>query len=352
MTILWYQSAMNNSQSGQGAVSNILAVAGFIILIAIIVWGAFHFLNLASSGFSSFLSRSDANAITLTLSSEEVSSGQPLDVAWDYSPAEGSGNYTLLYQCRDGFLFRAINTAGVVSAVPCGDPYTVGDSSTKGVRLIPTLSASTSVDVPFTVIFMLAGTSTGSTTTEAATHPQGNATVTVKPQAEDTATTVTPPTTTTPPTQTPPASTGTVVPAGKPDLAVRIIAIGVIDMYTNQFVNRMPTSQNDIAAVKFDIANNGTGSSGAWYFTAQLPTTPAAPYTSPQQRSLAPGDHIENVLRFNQMASGGGTFSVSVDPYNSVSETNESNNYATQWVSGGYGYYPMPYQPYPQPYVY
>ena len=115
------------------------------------------------------------------------------------------------------------------------------------------------------------------------------------------------------------------------------------------FVNRAPTSQYDMVAVKFDVANQGSAPSGAWYFTAQLPTSPMTPYTSSQQNSLAVGAHIENTLRFNNVMQGGGTFTVSVDPSNTVGESNEGNNYASQWVSGGYGYTnptPQPYYPY------
>ncbi|MBI5457069.1 hypothetical protein HY969_05010 [Candidatus Kaiserbacteria bacterium] len=341
--------ANEDASPKSGLVSNILAVAGFIILIAIVVWGAFHFLNIASSGFSSLFNRNSGNTITVTLSNRTVNSGQPLDVSWKYTPANG-GSYAVLYQCKDNFQFRGINAAGVVTGIPCGSPYTVGDSSAKSVRLVPVLGGATATDIPFSIVYSSqAATSTG-TTTGQATRAQGNATVTVSPQAGG----VSIATSTLPATGTGSSQTGTVntVP-GKPDLMVRILAVGVIDGYSGMFVQRAPQGPNDIMAVKFDIANVGTGASGTWYFSAQLPTSPTAPYVSSAQRSLGRGDHIENTLRFNQVAPGGGNFTVTVDPSNAVGELSESNNYASEWVQGGIGGYPYgtqypgsPYYPY------
>lgn len=322
-----------------GLISNILAVAGFIILIAIVVWGAFHFLNIASSGFSSLLSRNSTSTVQITLSSRTVASGQPLDVSWKYSPSGTGGFFALMYQCREGFQFRGINAAGVVSPIPCGAPYTVGDSSAKSVRLVPVLGGTAPADIPFSIMYTQGGTATGTSTQPAATtRAQGNTTVTVTPQAGMPIAT-----STLPVTGSLPGATTVKAPVGKPDLMVRIIAIGMIDPYTGAFVNRMPTSKNEVAAVKFDIANVGAGPSGMWYFTAQLPTYPATPYVSPAQNSLGRGDHIENTLRFNQVSPNGGTFSVTVDPSNAISELSESNNYISEWINGDTGYYPTPY---------
>jgi hypothetical protein len=334
---------MTTYQSGQGAISNILAIAGFIILIAIIVWGAFHFLGIASSGFSSLFG-GGGNEINVSLSSEEVTSGEPVDVSWGYE-TEVAGTYSLLYQCRDGFIFRVINANGVVNTLPCGTAVPLGNESVKTARLVPALSGTDAVDVTLTLVF--APTEEAATTTPSE-RAEGTAEVTVNPQATPS---TTPPTPTPAPAPAPsPVSTPTPVapttPVGKPDLVVRVLAVGVIDSYSGSFVSRMPTSQYDIVAVKFDVANQGSAPSGSYYFNAQLPTAPASPYVSPLQASLAPGSHIENTLRFNNVTSGGALFSVTVDPSGAVNETNESNNYASQWVSGGYTYpttYPYSY---------
>ena len=91
------------------------------------------------------------------------------------------------------------------------------------------------------------------------------------------------------------------------------------------------TSANEAYAV-FDIANRGMAQTGAWHFTANVPTTGSAQYyVSPAQMSLAPGAHIENTLRFSPLT--GGAFTVTVDPDNRVKESNESNNTASTYIS-------------------
>jgi len=123
------------------------------------------------------------------------------------------------------------------------------------------------------------------------------------------------------------------VPATPADLVVRILAVGVIDPATGAFVNRTPASPADVAAVQFDIANEGGSSTGVWYFDAQLPTTYAGYlYTSPGQEPLGPGDHIINTLRFTPVISGGGIFNVIIDPQGRVNESNKTNNTATQFI--------------------
>lgn len=118
-------------------------------------------------------------------------------------------------------------------------------------------------------------------------------------------------------------------PARLPDLSVQILSEGVIDRITGDIVPRPVTSANDLVAVSFDITNVGAASSGPWYFSAELPTIPHYAYTSPEQSSLPPGAHIENMLRFTR-AVPGGTFSVTVDPSNRIDESSKGND-AASW---------------------
>ena len=113
------------------------------------------------------------------------------------------------------------------------------------------------------------------------------------------------------------------------DLSVRILSLGVIDRISGDIIPRSPMSPDDLVAVRFLISNSGNVPTGPWYFGALLPTTaPNSAYASPVQASLAPGDSIENMLRFTY-AVPAGLFTVYVDQYNQVSESNESNNTAS-----------------------
>ena len=326
---------MADGQQSPGLLANILAVAGFIILIVIIVWGAYHLLRLTGSGVSSLFSRfSGTGSITLNAPSTPIESGKAFPLSWKYTPQE-NGTYAFLYQCKSGFRFDATAPSGAISAVPCGNAFTIGNNTS--VILTPVLSGTSTIDVPISVVFMPSATSSAS-------RPQGTATVRVA--AGSVAPVVQP----TPVTETRIGTSDTSVAsgnAGPADLRVKIIAVGVIDAYGN-FVARAPMNPGEIAAVKFDIGNGGGVATGVWNFTVQVPTSPAYTYQSPPQTSLAPGAHIENTLRFRPVSPGGGMVNVLVDPQNLVREQNESNNSASIWMSasGSTGY------PYQAPYVY
>lgn len=316
-----------------GLLANILAVAGFIILIVIIVWGAYHLLRLTGSGISSLFTRiRGGSAIELTAPAT-ATSGTALTVSWKYSPTE-NGTYALLYQCKSGFRFEMKTPAGTQAALPCGNAYTLGTAT--NVSLTPILTGTSSLDVPLSVVFMPSATTSTS-------RPQGAATIRVTAAAGAPAPAPAQPSTPAAPATPKPSTSGSTpgsgtIPkvSGPADISVHIIAVGVIDARTNMFVARAPISAHEIMAVKFDIGNIGASPTGTWNFTAQLPSSPVHTFVSPAQRSLAPGDHIENTLRFSPVAPGGGMIFISVDPANTVRESNEGNNNASQWVNGGY----------------
>lgn len=318
---------MADSEKAPGLLANILAVAGFIILIVIIVWGAYHLLRLTGSGVTSLFSRfTNGNEITITVPAT-VESGASLPISWEYE-REGDGSFALLYQCKAGFRFELPTPSGSVAAIPCGNAFTVGDRTSLSVT--PVLSGTSSADVPFTVIFMPAATSTNE-------RPQGTATVRVNARGNGTATPSTPT-----PSQPTPSTPSSPVETGSPDLSVRVLSVGVIDDGGN-YIQRAPMHAGEISAVKFDIANNGGASTGAWYFTVNLPMQGGYLYASPAQASLAPGAHIENILRFRPMQSGGGNLTITVDSTKAVSESNEGNNSTAIWVNASA--YPMQYYP-------
>lgn len=303
-----------------GILANILAVAGFIILIIVIVWGAYHLLRLTGSGVTSLFSRfGGSDAITITVP-RETESGTAFPISWNHD-ADEAGSYVFLYQCKSGFRFD-VTTRGRANPVQCGTAFNVGTSTS--LSLTPMLTGTTTADVPVSIVFAPTATSTDA-------RPQGTATVRVLAQSGTTGTTVTPvaPSTNTPATTPAPISTG------KPDLSVRILAVGTINSVTGAFENRYPVGPNDIAAVQFDIANNGGSASGNYYFTVNLPMQGGYLYTSPIQSSLTPGSHVVSTLRFKPVQSGGGTVTVNVDTTYAVGETNEGNNSAAMYISSG-----------------
>jgi len=299
-----------------GLLANILAVAGFIILVIVIVWGAYHLLRLTGSGVTSLFSRfGNSTEITVTAPREQVTSGKSFPITWKFSPKE-AGSYALLYQCKSGFRFDATSASGS-TAIPCGSAFTVGTSTS--LTMIPMLSGASALEIPISIVFMPSATTS-------TTRPQGTATIRVA--AAEGATPETKPVATTP-TATPRPTQ----PVTKADISVHILAVGSINPSTGAFESRYPTGPNDIAAVQFDIGNNGGSSTGTYYFTVQLPMQDGYTYSSPIQMNLAPGSHVVNTLRFKPVQSGGGNIIVNVDTTYAVNESNEGNNSAAMFIS-------------------
>lgn len=291
--------------------SNLLAIVGVIILVVIVIWGIVHLASLSKSWFSSLFS---GRAASIAISAPaEVTASTPFTVSWEYTPSE-TGSYAFLYQCQSSMHFE---TADASAEIPCGASLTL-PPSVMSVDIKAKLTGKSSVSVPFSIIYVPSATSS--------TSVQGGATILVSPA------------TSTPIVSTPTTPTAKpAAPTGPADLSVRIISVSA--------------DQSGNATAVFDIANTGSGASGTYHFEAQLPVTQypygttqqAYKYTSPAQASLAPGDHIVSTLHFSG-AQLGGVFSVTVDPAEVVNDSNRTNNYVYQTLSGPY--YGQPYYTY------
>lgn len=118
---------------------------------------------------------------------------------------------------------------------------------------------------------------------------------------------------------------------GLPDLTVKIAAIGYLaNDSQNTFVASSSVPVGLRPAVRFTVFNKGTNITGAWNFSAAIPTRSATSYKSPMQQSLLPGDSIDYTLGFDQARSGKDQpieIKVNYDSY--VAESNTTNNTAS-----------------------
>jgi hypothetical protein len=322
-----------NDLPKSGMFSNILAVAGLVVLIAIIVWGLSYVVSFSKSWISSFPSFfRPSSSIKVTAPLGKIPSGEEFPISWRYAP-RSAGTYAFLYECQEGVQFKTTILKGLQAVIPCGIGYSML-SDNNSFAAIPFLSGTSSLAVPFSIIFM---SNAPIVPGETVSQPNGSATVTViaaETPVESTGrisatvmTSVAPESVSaTEPMQ---AENHAILPVtNNADLSVKILSVGVIDPVSGAIIPRRPASANDIAAVRFLISNEGGIYTGEWHFTANLPTVPATPYTSPVQKSLAPKDSIENTLRFNN-AIPNEIFSVTVDPANKVVESDETNNTAS-----------------------
>ena len=325
-----------SSQEKASLLSNVLAIIGLIILVIIIVWGLVHVAELGGGWFSSLFGKSGPS-ITIT-APNDAPSGAPVAVSWDYAPSS-AGGFSFLYQCQDGFQFAVINTTtNTASTIPCGTAFAVtpNSSTDKSIQVLPLLTGTTSVSVPFSVIFTpTSGTQVEGSATIMIHLGSATASATAQENPAPAATTAT----------TKPAVTAPVRTYTPADLSVQIVS-----QYVDQYGN---------GTVTFNIENTGGSTSGGYYFTAQLPTASVAPYVSSAQTPLTPGSYIVDTLHFTQAESG--TFTVAVH----ANDRNQFNNYASQWIQSpvsypasgyNYNYNSNNYNPYPiyqmYPYTY
>lgn len=312
------------ASSRPGLIANTLAIAGFVVVVIIIIWGLIHLSTLASPWLSSLFSSKNTAASTLTLRApESVTSGEAFTLNWTNSSASAQGTYSFVYPCSDSVAFATKNASGTTNDVPCGAAATLTGNA---VTLVPTLTGTSTASVPMTVIFI---PSIGSGSVQA----QSTATIAVTSGKAVVAT----PAKTTVSTASRTSDSASHVSSGPGDLSVNIISL---------------TSDGaGGGTVVFDIANVGSGDSGSYTFTVYLPTAVTYTYYSPAQSSLSSGSHIVNTLHFTQAISG----PVSIVVVGG-SDSDKTNNYATadltmpytqqiySYPTGQYDYYtPQPY---------
>ena len=289
--------------------SRIIAVFAFIITVIIILWGILHIIALVRGvsdpfSFGSWFSSNTHPVITINAPSD-VTSGAETTIGWQYN-ASGRGTYTFMYACVDGMSFDAIIPGSHNISLPCGTAITASTSNNI-IAVMPLIQGSSSVSTSISIMFTPNGSDSPA---------EGHTSMLIHPgvaPVEATSTT---------------SGNATNVPRIKSpaDFTVRIVSVGTIDPRTGAYVSDIAHSLGDTVVVRFDIANNGGTATGPWTFDAELPTINGYHYVSPVQSSLAPGDHILNTLRFTEIASGGGTFSVDVNGNRAVKESNYMNN--------------------------
>ncbi|MDD5068901.1 MAG: CARDB domain-containing protein [Candidatus Pacebacteria bacterium] len=118
------------------------------------------------------------------------------------------------------------------------------------------------------------------------------------------------------------------------DLVLYILATGVIDRNTNVFVTRPSIDASERAAVRFEVQNAGGRASGAWAFSMLMPVVAGKDtYSSPTERSLAPGEKMQITVGFDNIRSGRQPVTISVDEGGLVSESRKDNNAGTVYFS-------------------
>lgn len=217
-----------------------------------------------------------------------------------------AGIWLAVYSTR--FVPTVVNRIGT-AAVYLGSVFTPSDEPTLSVVSNPTASTTISFGTTNSTV----STTTPSTTTKPAPKP-------VAPTAGEKTDT----------TQQISGSTPVVL-SGLPDLVVTINATGYVTPTSpDSFIASTTVPFGARTAVKFTIKNVGTNTTGAWRFSASIPTQSSYLYYSPFQQSLNPGDSIDYTLGFDQAVAGSNKMiSVSANFDRVIAESDFNNNSAS-----------------------
>jgi len=335
------ENSDNRSALVNGAV-RVLAVVGFIAIIIGGLWGSVWVARAVPGAFSALASAIVSvtsvfvpadEAITLSLPSATVQSGQSFVLSWNHARKSTEGVYTLNVRCADGVLFTTPTNAGTFTDVPCETSFDFLNAN-DSVVLTAYSKNNRLADVVLTVEFTPDGASTATVS--------GSATLTIENTAAP-GTTSGGTTARTPGTETTsidvfgvtgPAASD---PNGYIDLSVRLIEVGLVDKATGKFTASSTPSRSIIGmrvAARFAVENKGTRTSDQWTFNAVLPTFPMHIYSSPTQAALGPGDRIEFTLGFDSFEEDNeGVLVINADPTRRINEPDKDNNILRQTIT-------------------
>ncbi len=340
----------NNFETPRGKLlgggTKVLAVLGFVAILAIGLWGSVQVAKAVPGAFSSIASAIVSftsifvgadETITLSSPTFTVGSGEKFVLTWEHAKKSVEGSYTFRYNCADGVYFNSPSRTGAETTVFCNIPFNFLNSQ-NSIVLTPVSEKNRFIDVEMFIDFTPNGASVATVTGQAVLtviNENLSSSPTLVPTTPTTPTTPTVPTTpTTPVAGNPSSSThligsgaGSSNPNGYVDLTARVLEIGYVDKSTGAFTASSTPRRNERVAVRFAVENLGTKTSPQFDFNAVLPTIPTHVFSAPMQQELRPGDRIEFTIGFDSFVDANeGTLIINIDPSNRINEKNKDNN--------------------------
>lgn len=338
------------SQQKKESVTKTLAIVGFIAVIIFIVFLSVQVVRLVPGAFASLASIADSlynyqgeEALTVSTKNSVVNAGESFTISW--TDMRRDGVYRFTYECVDGVALDVRTGSGDINSIACDSPLELGENTTLDVVLSSEKQRFT--DVPYTITFQIEGdqekrlsansvitvvnasipTSAriaeeddeGETTDESPRDEEGDAEGQVAGESTDE-------TTTTPNTvNTPTYYTTYVQPVSDPNgyVDLSITHVGVGELSGNTFVPTATVDQDAHGAIRFEIKNIGTKTSGAWHYVAHLPSD--ITYTASPQLPLKPQEKAIITIGFDGVTQTGiQQFDVAVDADEDINGTNNS----------------------------
>lgn len=326
---------MTENMTFRDVVVKVLAITGFLVTVAVVVWGATLAIKQVPRVFSSLASIVESmqtyhplHELTITTPKTVVNSAESFEILW--TDVRQTGEYTFTYTCTEGVALHIRGENDSLMPMSCTDTLTL-PATVHGLYLTIDSTRSRFVDVPLRVSFT--NTDTSETLEGTVKITVVNATIEMREQTipempEVIMVPVAQPTEEkipeTPVIDTPITPVTITAPSQvsqQSDLAMTILGSGVIRNGVFTFTQNYDHDLNN--ALRFDVKNVGTGISDIWYFNVVLPT--GRIYTSSKQIALRPGEHIEFTLGFYLDNDRGEQATLTTMLY-STTDTNESND--------------------------
>lgn len=325
---------MADNSTKANFIAKTLFIIGGIILFIVLVLFIFRIVPIVVSNVSSFgknifsgmTKKTTYDEIQVSTNNDTVNIESPVIVSFEYEPKNITGEYFVSYNCIEGVLFDIQSKDGPKRII-CNTPLKLGNNISS-ISLTPQFTKSNSfADSIITISYR---------DTKNNIIASGSKTITIKGD-EDAAvaqgdnpyaingslsgSTVT----TTVVAPTPTTTTNTTTPTYNPiytnptkDLAITYIA---------------PTNYD--SSFVMHVYNYGNTPTGPWEFSYTDAENPSRTVISPIQASLAGGQGLAITVRFDGQYNSNQTVFVQADPYNKITETNESNNASSVVIYGG-----------------
>lgn len=338
------------SNESKNAAIKSLAIIGFIVVIVLSVWIAVQVVRFAPTAFSTLASIADgvygrdADFIVAT-EKNIVNSGDTFAVSW--TSLQKDGTYVFTYRCTEGVSAEIRNSEGNIVSVDCEVqlPLAARDQS---ADVIFTSEKRRFADVPFSIKFIPEGEIVASeeknqlvTVVNATISQSSDLAVQTEVEkdesevieengSEDNTASVIGGT-----VQTKPVTT-TIYPVSDPngttDLQLIYLGIGTFNKNTQLFTPGTEIDNDKRSAVRFEVKNIGTKTSGDWTFSADL--LQGYSYNSPSQEPLRPNERAVITLGFDEVTQSVGTQNivVTVSGGNDINTSNNSFDWAIKVV--------------------
>lgn len=309
------------------AAVKLLAIIGFLAMLALIVWLAVQGLRAFPNTFSSLASIAESiqgyqtrETLEITLEKNIVNSGETFKIMW--TDMRGNGTYHFSYTCADGVSLSVRSDVGLMREISCTEDLELPKEAT-GLFVSATSKAQRFSDLTFSVRFDAAKgddsiienrvtvvnatvpTKAESAVVNATTTPsESEVAVTPKPTPVVTTRPVTPPVVTKPAPSVPVQNTQpataivSLIPQSDPNGFVDLkMSFGAVGTMNGTTFTPAATYDTDVrAGLRFEVKNIGTKRSDTWTYRIELPE---GVYESDIQLPLEPNERALFTIGFD-----------------------------------------------------